>query len=203
MQRRTLILATATTAATGLLGGCAALDTVTSDVSSYGQWPAGRAPGRYFIEQLPSQAARAKDNGVQASVQEGAHRALRRAGFVAAADLAGADVVVQVGARVTVYDISPWSDPLWWRWGPRYWRGPGWNGWPRSGTYWRQPPSPEREVALLLRDRATSTPLWEARAQSVGSATDVALFEAMFVAALSDFPKAVPESHRVSIPIQR
>lgn len=200
MHRRNLIIASA---AAALLAGCAALDTLTSEVSSYGQWPSGRAPGRYFIELLPSQLAKADHNGMHAAVHEAAHRALRRAGFTPASDLAQADVVVQIGARLTVYDTSPWADPLWWRWGPRYWRGPGWGGWPRSGTYWRQPPLPEREVAVLLRDRAGSVPLWEARAQSSGSATDVAVFEAMFTAALADFPKAVPDAHRVSVQIQR
>lgn len=206
MQRRQLLLASAGAASAALLPGCAALDTVSSEVSSFGQWPAGRAAGRYFIEQLPSQAAQAAQadqagsGGLQTTMLRAAHQALQRAGFTAAPDLAQADVVVQIGVRLTVYDPSPWADPLWWRWGNRYWRGPGWAPWPRGGTvYWRQPPLPEREVAILLRDRATSAPLWESRAQSSGSATDVTVLEAMFTAALSDFPKAIPEAHRVTV----
>ena len=38
---------------------------------------------------------------------------------------AQADVIVQVGARVSRTEISPWDDPLWWRWGAAgYWRSP-------------------------------------------------------------------------------
>jgi hypothetical protein len=207
MQRRLLITATAA-ATLAALGGCAALNTVSSEISSYGQWPQGRAPGRYFIEELPSQAARRRPGGVQATLEEAAHRALQGSGFTRAATLGEADVVVQVGARITVYDPSPWADPLWWRWGTRYWRAPGWSapGWgigPRSSFYWRPPPPPEREVAILLRDRAGSLPLWEARAISSGSATDVQTLQAMLTAAMTDFPNANPESRRVSVPLQR
>lgn len=218
MKRRHLLLATAVASAL-TLSGCASLNMLSSDVSSYGEWPAGRAPGRYFIEQLPSQVASAQRSGGHQTLQQAAHAALQRAGFTQAPDLASADVVVQIGARVTVYDVSPWADPLWWRWGPTYWRGPGWvgpgwggvgwvgpgwvgPGWSR-GSYWRTPPLPEREVAILLRDRAGSVPLWEARATSSGSSTDAATLEAMFTAAMSDFPKAVPQSRRVSVPLSR
>ena len=51
MNRRFLGLAAA--AAALLLAGCAAMNTVTSEVVSYGDWPAGRAPGSYVFERLP------------------------------------------------------------------------------------------------------------------------------------------------------
>jgi len=54
-------------------------------------------------------------------------------------------------------------------------------------------------VALLLRDRATSVPLWEARAVSSGISTELEVFQAMFSAALSDFPNAKPQPHHVSV----
>lgn len=46
----------------------------------------------------------------------------------------------------------------------------------------------ERNVALLLRDRTTNTPLYEAHAQTEGGTSgDSTLIEAMFEAALQDF----------------
>ena len=41
------------------LTGCAAMNNLTSDVSSYSAWPADRKPGTYAFERLPSQQLRA------------------------------------------------------------------------------------------------------------------------------------------------
>ena len=46
-----------------LLGGCASLRNVTSDVSSFGEWPDGRKAGTFAFERLPSQVARADEIG--------------------------------------------------------------------------------------------------------------------------------------------
>ncbi len=193
-------------ASVAALSGCASLNQLTSEVSSFGQWPSGRAPGSYFIERLPSQAAQTPPGGAGPAaatpMEQAAHLALQGAGFKQAASLESADVVVQIGARVTRYDVSPWADPLWWRWGPRYWRTPGWPTGYRiysPAPAWRQAPPPDREVALLLRDRATSVPLWEARALSSGLSTDLSVFQAMFSAALSGFPSAQPQPRSVSV----
>jgi hypothetical protein len=180
------------------LAGCAAMNSVTSDVATYGEWPAGRAPGSYAIERLPSQQAHASP--MQASIEAGARSALEQAGFKPAADAAQADVMVQIGARTTRTDYVPWDDPLWWRWGPSYWRRPGYY-W-RPGWAW--PPMYEsqydQEVGLLIRDRRTGTPLYEARATN-GSRSSPSgdVFAAMFQAALKDFPNAVPSPHRVAV----
>lgn len=195
------LLALAATAA--LLAGCAALNTVTSEVTTYSEWPADRAPGRYAFERLPSQKANAERT---AQLEAAAAKALQKAGFTAAADPAQADVVVQVGARVSRTEVSPWDDPLWWRWGPAgYWRAPAWRYGPRSFYYsslnadWYS--RYERNVALLLRDRATNTPLFEAHAQTEGSTVgDAALIGAMFEAALQGFPaKDAQNPRRVSV----
>ena len=200
MNRRQLS-AVALAAALAALTGCASLNQLTSEVSSYGQWPPGRSAGSYFIERLPSQAAQAAAGGTMAPLEAAAHGALQAAGFKQAPSLEAADVVVQIGARVTRYDISPWADPLWWRWGPRYWRGPAWTGQRFYSTPpgWRTAPPPDREVAVLLRDRASSVPLWEARAVSTGISTEASIFQAMFSAALSDFPNAKPQPHSVAV----
>ena len=184
-----------------LLAGCAALNTVTSDVTTYSEWPADRKPGTYAFERLPSQKANASR---QAELEAAAARALENAGFSSAADAAQADVIVQIGARVSRTEISPWDDPLWWHWGGAYWRSPYWRG-PRSAFYvgvtadWYT--RYERNVAVLLRDRATNVPLFEAHAQTAGSSVgDTALLGAMFEAALQDFPaKDASNPRRVSV----
>ena len=200
MQRRSALAATALAVA---LSGCAALNTVTSEVATYGDWPAGRAPGRYAFERLPSQQARPAQ---QANLEAAAARALEGAGFTAAADAAQADVVVQIGARISRTDIYPWDDPLWWRWGGGYWRSPAWRPHSRAvfyanlnaGWYTRY----ERSVALLLRDRASAVPLFEAHAQTDGTTSgDNALITAMFEAAMKDFPATGAANPRqVSVP---
>lgn len=193
MLARTLLAASVVA-----LAGCAAMNTVHSDVSSFGEWPAGRAPGTYTVERLPSQQAR----GSQQQVLEDAARvALEEAGFKPAADAASADVVVQLGARITRTDYVPWDDPLWWRWGPSYWHRPGWRY-----PGWAWPPYPyadtqyDREVGLLIRDHRTGTPLYEARAvNSSGTQGDEKTLRAMFEAAMKDFPNAVAKPHDVGV----
>jgi Domain of unknown function (DUF4136) len=193
-----LLLAAAT------LAGCAALNTVTSDVTTFSEWPAERKPGRYAFERLPSQKA---DATRTADLEAAASRALEKAGFSAAADAAQADVIVQIGARIGRAEISPWDDPLWWRWGPTgYWRSPTWRRGPRSAFYggfnseWYSPRY-ERNVAVLLRDRASSVPLFEAHAQTEGGTMgNTALLGAMFEAALQGFPaRDAQNPRRVSV----
>jgi len=183
------------------LTGCAALNTVTSDVTTFSEWPAGRQPGRYAFERLPSQKANAQR---QADLEGAAAKALEKAGFSPAADAAQADVIVQVGARISRTEISPWDDPLWWRWGGGYWRSPYWRS-PRAAYYagfhadWYS--RYERNIAVLLRDRNTNAPLFEAHAQTEGgSSGDATLLAAMFEAALQGFPaREAQNPRRVSV----
>ena len=195
------------------LAGCASLNNVESDVSSFSRWPAGRTPSTYAFERLPSQQA----NPQQAQVLEDtARRAVESAGFVPAPEGSTPDVTVQIGARVTAYEVAPWDDPFWYggryAWGPYgYWGrpwGPRWGpyGGPYWGPYWRYGyPYPtttiEREVAVLIRDRKSGEPLYEARALSGGNwAGGPIVLPAMFVAALRDFPSGSPTNpHRVVV----
>ena len=208
MQRRFFLTALGLPAAAAL-GGCAAFTSVTSEVATYGEWPAGRAPGRYAFERLPSQQARGAQH---AELEAAAARALEVAGFRAAGSAAEADVIVQIGARISRTDVSPWDDPLWWRWGGGYWRSPGWRPhWPhsRAGFYanfnseWYS--RYERNIAVLLRDRASGTPLYEAHAQTDGNSSgDTALLGAMFEAAMKDFPAVgAANPRRVTVQLPR
>lgn len=189
------------------LSGCASLNAVDTEVATFNRWPAGRRPASYAFERLPSQQAQAPR---QARLEALARPALETAGFTLAANPKAADVTVQIGARSNRADISPYDDPLWWRGGlyashhgrRGYWRG--------SPHYFGAPPSQfdnpryEREVALLIRDRASNDPLFEVRATNEGNTPGGdALMQIMFTAALRDFPYAgvvEPRVVRVQLP---
>lgn len=197
MRRRTGILALAGLGVAAL-AGCAAMSNLQASISTYGEWPADRKPGSYAFDRLPSQQANPES---QQRLEDAAHVALEAAGFTAAAPGATPDVLVQVGARITRYDRSPWDDPLWWRGGFGYWRHRPW-----PGPYWGYPYGPsysyDREVAILLRDRDSGKPLYEARARSDGNTAGGAdVLAAMFRAAMVDFPRtgANPRSVTVSL----
>lgn len=194
-----LPLASLTLAAAALGAGCAALNTVTSDVTSYGSWPQGRAPGTYCYERLPSQQAHADR---QAELELAARGALQKAGFKPAPAGGACDVTVQLGARITRYEVSPWADPFWhpWAFGRGYWRGPwGYPHWHHTS------PQYDREVALLIRDRSSGQPLYEARATNDGGYTSggTALLAAMYEAALKDFPTPAINPRRVSVEMSK
>jgi len=96
-----------------------------------------------------------------------------------------------------------------------FWRGGWWRPFPyrRGGPFsfgpgWRYGPYGsafddlryEREVGVLIRDRASGQPLYEARAVSDGLTPQVeSALPAMFSAALKDFPNAASKPHRVSV----
>ncbi len=199
-QRRAGLRALAgATLALGLLAGCAGLNTLTAEVSSFGEWPAGRAPGRYAFERLPSQQALAEDTQ---KLEDAAAPALARAGFQPVAAGEQPDVLVQVGARISRADRSPWDDPLWWHGSVGYWRRGPWSGpyWGASMQY--STPRYDREVAVLIRDRASAKPLYEARASSEGYGSGgTGLLAPLFAAALTDFPQLGVNPRRVTVPL--
>lgn len=176
-----------------LAAGCASINTISSEVSSYGEWPAARSAGTYAFERLPSQEARADQ---QAVLESAARGAIERAGFKAA-DPARADVLVQLGARTTQQYRSPWEDPFFPRWYMGYGRGFYWG----LNAHWSTTSSRyDREVAVLLRDRASGKTLYETRAVNSGYASaDMTLLTAMFDAAMKDFPKPAVSPRRVDI----
>lgn len=187
------------------LSGCAALNTITADAQSFGSWPAGRQAGSFAFERLPSQQLNEQQ---QSELESAARSALEKAGFTVAADPKTADVLVSIGVRVSRSDNAPWDDPLWWRWNGNYfdWRyGPAWRPhFSRFGYPYPIDPMMERRydraVALLLRDRKSNEPLYEARASNDGATVgSLSLFGALFEAAMADFPQTQPQPHPVSV----
>ncbi len=196
-------------AAAAMLSACASLNDVAADVSSYSRWPAGRGPGTYAFERLPSQQSKPQQSQM---LEDAARLAVEGAGFAPAAEGNAPDVTVQVGARIVETDGYPYDDPFWYG-GFGVWHRPfgysrfgrpyGYPGW--RGGFWgpyNDFPSYEREVAVLIRDKRSGEPLYEARAQNEGSTTGVAtILTAMFGAALKDFPTgSTTNPHRITIP---
>lgn len=195
-MKRRLVFLLATALAVAGLAGCAALNTVHADLSTWGDWPAGRAPGSYAFDRLPSQQS---DAEAADRIEAAARGALEKAGFRAAAPGQAPEVLVQVAARTTRTAVAPWDDPLWWRGGfgitRRGWVGPVWVAdWRFDNTRY------ERQVAVLLRDAATGKPLYEARAANEGAtAGGETLMAALFQAALIDFPRHGPNPRPVKV----
>ncbi|MBB5203241.1 hypothetical protein HNQ51_000534 [Inhella inkyongensis] len=181
--------------ALSLLAGCALLKTISAEVRSFGNWPEGRAAGSYAFERLPSQQ---QPLSRAAEWEALAAPALAKAGFKPVAPGAQPDVIVALGVRVSATATSPWDDPLWSRWNaPLYhWRF----GLPPHRHPLFIERSYEREVGVLLRDRTSGQPLFEARASSEGATPGGdELIGGLFEAALRDFPKAQPQPHRVQV----
>lgn len=205
MQRRPLRPILASLAALALVAGCASLQQLSAEVSTFGDWPAGRSGGSYAFDRLPSQQAQASE---AQQLEDAAMPALARAGFTPAAAGSAPDVLVQLGARVGRADRSPWDDRLWWGGGAGYWQHPSWRGgyWGAArwnGTIRLDSPRFEREVALLIRDRATGKPLFEAHASSEGyQRRSDALLQPLYAAALAEFPRTGLPAHQVSVPLQ-
>ena len=199
MQRR-FLLAGPLAAAVLALGGCAGFNGLSSTVASYSQWTAGRAPGTFVFDRLPSQEVRSD----MRLVEDAARPALLRSGFRAATDGQAADYGVQLGVRVSGNERGFYNDP---------WFGGGYGR--ISSGYWGRglgvglgfgvPYTPiyEREVTLVVRDRRSGQPIYETRAVNDGASPSInSLLPAMFDAALADFPHA-SGPRRVVTPIER
>jgi hypothetical protein len=199
---RLLTLAACTASLLGLTG-CAGLQQLTADVNTHGQWPASLQAPRYVFERLPSQQMQPDQ---QAGIEAAAEPALRARGFVAAARPEEAQVLVQVSAqRQTGYS---WRDDPFYRpydghlfgnigfgglWGGRGGVGIGLNF---------DTPRTTMQVGLLVRDKASSTVLYEASASTLrlGGAPD-SLMAPLFQAALLDFPAVAISPRRVTVPL--
>ena len=181
------------------LAGCASLNSLTSEVSSFSQWPADRKPGSYAFERLPSQQTRPEQ---QQMLEDSARPALEAAGFTPAADGKESEYIVALGARVNATE-QYYDDPFWWRGGlysHRFSRP-----WPYYGIGFGIPTTTyEREVALLIRERKSGQPLYETRATNDGGSPSIqSLLPAMFEAAMKDFPAGSVTPRQVTTEITR
>jgi hypothetical protein len=191
-----------------LLSGCAATR-LDANVHTTGTWPAGRAPGSFAFERLPSQQANVKE---QDAIEAATLPALALAGFKPA-DGGSPDVLVQVAARLVqgqaIY-ADPFFNPAWGGagfYGGR-WRGAGWGygagwgwGWPYGAGY--SFPYYAYELSMLILDARTKQPLYETRAQSEGAWPDEGTWEALSAAALRDFPYAAVSPRRVTVELAK
>lgn len=204
-----IFAATAVTAVTLLATGCASFNQLNNEVSTFGAWPAQRAPTTYVFERLPSQAGHPER---QRQLEDAARGAVEAAGFKPAADAAQADVTMQLAAHVSLNDPWFYNDPFPWRGSLRFGTGWGHGRWGRSG--WGtglglgfgygvdSVTAFEREVAVLIRDRKTGELLYEARASNNGSSNGVdALLPAMFRAAMQGFPAIGPNPRNVMVQV--
>jgi hypothetical protein len=181
-----------------LLSGCATGYKLDNTVQSFSGLQALPANPAYAFERLPSQA----NQPLQSQLEALADPALFNAGL--RRDDANPRYLVQVSARVQ-RAVSPWADPWdpwggWGGWGgvhpfggPRVGLGFGWGGpFPRMDQAWFQ-----REVGIVIRDKATNRVVYESRASSDGPWLESSVvLPAMFQAALQGFPNP-PQGPRI------
>ncbi|CAN5767807.1 hypothetical protein BH09PSE5_BH09PSE5_08530 [soil metagenome] len=176
------------------LAGCASVSGVTSDVSSYSSWPSGRSPGSYVFERLPSQVQQAG----QDDLEQAARAALTKAGFTEAKS-DNAEYNVQLGSRVGQNGAGS---------GTGIGIGGGFGSGGRSSfsgvgiglSFGGGRSFQERDLSIVIRDRKTAQTLFESTAHNDGSASqDARTTEAMFAAALTDFPNSAVNPRRIVI----
>lgn len=186
-----------------LLGGCATMNQVSSEVSTYGNWPAGAAQPNFVFDRLPSQPA-----DTQQALEAAALPALRGAGFRQVADAAQADYVVQLGASITADPryLDEFAFQSRFGWAPG-WHFRRWGGFGPGFGYGYFPGGPigpiyQREVVVMVRDRRSGQTVYETKAANSGNSPLITyLLPAMYQAALADFPSPAGTRRNVVMPI--
>lgn len=199
------IASVALAVAAAQLAGCAGPRIIDSEVQTFSTLAERPAPATYRFDRLPSQQQQAAQH---VRLEELAAQALGRAGFVA--DAQAARYTVQIAARAA-HDAPGWGTSGWDTLG-----APGWPDRTRSyvdggrriwAPYLYFPPPPSllrREVSLLIRELASQRVVYETRALHDGGAGDDAItLQAMFDAALHDFPNPLPGVRRVDVAVPR
>ncbi len=192
-----------------LLGGCASVRLIDSEVRSFSKLEAVAPGATYRFERLPSQQNQPQ---AQAALEAMAAAALAKVGLQLAPEGdAKPTYTALLGARSERDDAaSPnallYTDPFFGLAGRSYGgvRGHGFYG----SLFWVAPVFPppyyKREVSLLLRDTATNAPVYETRARHEGPWADTEqIFPAMLGAALQGFPKPPEGERNVSVEIPR
>lgn len=196
------------------LSACGTVQTLSADVSSYGNWPPSLTAATFVFERLPSQEAHPE---VQGQLEEAARPALIRAGLQPAAQGRDPQVLVQVAAAATTFQ-NTFSDPWGRRWDPRW--GPYWDPrfdpridprfrgstWAGRGFYGAQftvePPVTRMQVRVLIRERQSGRVIHETGATvERNGGFQSSLLEPMFFAALSDFPGPAISPRTVRVPL--
>jgi hypothetical protein len=177
------LLGSALMLAAVVLSGCATSYVLDNSVQSYSNLTALPAQPTYRFERLPSQQA-----PDQAILESMADPALHKAGL--RRDDANPRYSVQVSARIQPM-ISPWADP-WDTWG---WGGFGGHhrrfgyGFGFGSRLSMEPSWYHREVAVIVRELASSRVVFESRAANDGPwSSNTSIFPPMFEAAMNGFP---------------
>lgn len=177
------------------LAGCASFNSINAEVSSFSRWPAGRAPGSFAFERLPSQQTPEQD-----TVEAAARTALESAGFTSATGRDSADVLVQVtsGNGISTVIRDSRDGPFWYgggAYGRGFW-GPGFGLGFRYDT-----PVYEFRVDLVLRDRRSNEILYEthARHERVGSSLGSYLLQPLAKASMDGFPSPPAGGRHVTV----
>jgi len=191
---------------TWLLGGCASVYQVDSQVQSFANWGSAAVwpapPQLYRFERLPSQneasAALAQD-----ALEALTGQALAPLGWQPASTSTEATWTVQVRGETQQLPRAPWEDP-WERFGLGWGLSSGHGPW-RSGLMLRQEwPYFERQVVLVVRQANSGRVVYETRARHDGRwSSSPALWRAMLDAALRDFPQPPSGVRRVDIDVPR
>lgn len=194
-RRRLVLLAAAAGAAASLgLSGCASIGSVNVTVRTFGAWPGGRPAGRYAFDRLPSQEASPES---RAALEAAASNALERVGFTAAADVDGADVLVQFGARQAQVISPPPRVSIGIGIGMPISRHGGVGFGLNSYPWYADRVSQLREMGLLLIDRQSRKVLVEIQVRHESRfGGDDEVLQALFDAALDGFPD-LPAGERV------
>lgn len=207
--------------AVAVLSGCAATS-VTSQVQSFGQWPAGRKPGTFVFDVLPSQQAQQDQQGQRGqgepvsvvALQAAALPALQASGFTLAPpeQAERAELMVQLVARSKVeprnrygsfggFYTHPFGHPFAYPYGFPQGRI-GFGGPVFMWSPAMEPPWATLRVEVIVRDRRSSQVLYETHASHdrLGS-VDESVLPYLFEAALQGFPEALPGPRVVDIPL--
>jgi hypothetical protein len=179
-----------------LLTGCGSIRLIDSQVQTVNAQGAVSLQGAHYrFERLPSQI----NNPAAGLAEQQAQVALSAAGLVR--DDPGAQLSIQVHARVTAFMADPWGRPVYGLGMNSYWgRGIGVN-W---GMRFPPPNQYQFEVSLLMRDLRSGQVVYETQAAHSGPWSDSEkIIPALMTAALKDFPNPPAKPRQVNIEIQR
>lgn len=169
-----------------VLGGCATTPRPDAEVQAFSKLSAPMGQVSFRFEVLPSHQ---DANKRRTEVEAMAERALSKVGL--SRSETQPRFSVQVGARVHREDRLEWPDNWHYGWG---WYGPRhFSPSLRASSLWGLHTTPwfQREVSLTLRDLSSGEVVYETHARQEGTGGETnAILEALFNAALGEFPSA-------------